>query len=155
MRKRTVGFFLSFLLITLLAGSQVHGQSDAQEVIVKPVGNKLLFEMEEITAKAGSSLKVVMDNTATVPVMYHNVVFLNVGPEDSDTINEVGVAAMKAGTEKEYIPDHEAILAYTPLAAPGKRTEVVITVPPPGDYSYICSYLGHYVSMKGVLHSVP
>ena len=40
----------------------------------------LLFAPDEITAKAGSQLKVVMDNVAIIPVMFHNVVFLNVGP---------------------------------------------------------------------------
>ena len=52
------------------------------------------------------------------------------------------------------VPDNKAILAYTPMANAGERTEVVFTVPPPGDYSYICSYLGHYIQMRGVLHSV-
>ena len=86
--------------------------------------------------------------------MRHNVVLLNVGPEDEATIGDVGLAAISAPREQDFIPDSEAILAYTAMAAAGERTEVVFTVPPPGDYSYLCTYLGHYMTMRGVLHSV-
>ena len=140
--------------LTLVVGSYGQAQSAPQEVILQPVGNMVAFEMVEITAKAGSQLKVVMDNIATNPGMRHNFVLLNVGPEDTATIENIGIGAIQAGEAKEYIPDSKAILAYTPMADAGKRTEVVFTVPPPGDYTYICTYLGHYIQMRGVLHSV-
>ncbi len=140
--------------LTLVVGGYGQAQSAPQEVILQPVGNMVAFEMVEITAKAGSQLKVVMDNIATNPEMRHNFVLLNVGPEDTATIENIGIGAIQAGEAKEYIPDSKAILAYTPMADAGKRTDVVFTVPPPGDYSYICTYLGHYITMRGVLHSV-
>ncbi len=140
--------------LTVVLGGYGQAQSAPQEVILQPVGNQVAFEMVEITAKAGSQLKVVMDNIATNPGMRHNFVLLNVGPEDMATIESIGIGAIQAGEAKEYIPDSKAILAYTPMADAGKRTEVVFTVPPPGDYSYICTYLGHYIQMRGVLHSV-
>ncbi len=153
MSKTILCFFGLLLPVMMIGEFRVQGQT-VTEITIQPDGNKLLFAPDEITAKAGSQLKVVMDNVATIPVMFHNVVFLNVGPDEDSVINEVGVAAMKAGGEKEYIPEHEAILAYTGMAKPGERQEVVFTVPSPGDYAYICSYLGHYVMMRGVLHSV-
>jgi azurin len=139
--------------LTLVLGGYGQAQSP-QEVILKPVGNMVAFEMVEITAKAGSQLKVVMDNIATNPGMRHNFVLLNVGPDDESTIESIGIGAIQAGEAKDYVPDSKAILAYTPMADAGKTTEVVFTVPPPGDYSYICSYLGHYIQMRGVLHSI-
>jgi azurin len=81
-------------------------------------------------------------------------VLLNVGPDDNATIENIGIGAIQAGEAKDYIPDSKAILAYTPMADAGTRTEVVFTVPPPGDYAYLCTYLGHYIQMRGVLHSV-
>ncbi len=149
--------YLAVVLIcflTVVLGGYGQAQSAPQEVILQPVGNQVAFEMVEITAKAGSQLKVVMDNIATNPGMRHNFVLLNVGPEDMATIESIGIGAIQAGEAKEYIPDSKAILAYTPMANAGKRTEVVFTVPPPGDYAYICTYLGHYIQMRGVLHSV-
>ncbi len=140
-------------LLTLVLGG--YGQAESpQEVILKPVGNMVAFELVEITAKAGSQLKVVMDNIATNPGMRHNFVLLNVGPDDNATIENIGIGAIQAGEAKDYIPDSKAILAYTPMADAGTRTEVVFTVPPPGDYAYLCTYLGHYIQMRGVLHSV-
>ncbi len=139
--------------LTLVVGG--YGQAESpQEVILKPVGNMVAFEMVEITAKAGSQLKVVMDNIATNPGMRHNFVLLNVGPDDNATIENIGIGAIQAGEAKDYIPDSKAILAHTPMANAGTRTEVVFTVPPPGDYAYLCTYLGHYIQMRGVLHSV-
>ena len=139
--------------LTVVLGAYGQAQSP-QEVILQPVGNQVAFEMVEITAKAGSQLKVVMDNIATNPGMRHNFVLLNVEPDDNGTIENIGIGAIQAGEAKDYIPDSKAILAYTPMADAGARTEVVFTVPPPGDYAYLCTYLGHYIQMRGVLHSV-
>ena len=149
--------YLAVLLVCFLAVVWVsynQAQPAPLKVILKPVGNQVAFEMVEITAKAGSQLKVVMDNIATNLGMRHNFVLLNVEPQDTATIESIGIEAIQAGEAKDYIPDSRAILAYTPIAEPGERTEVVFTVPPPGDYSYICTYLGHYIQMRGVLHSV-
>ncbi len=108
--------------LTLVLGGYGQAQSAPQEVILQPVGNQVAFEMVEITAKAGSQLKVVMDNIATNPGMRHNFVLLNVGPEDTATIESIGIGAIQAGEAKEYIPDSKAILAYTPMADAGERT---------------------------------
>ena len=114
----------------------------------------MAFLEVEVTAKAGSQVKVIFDNVATNPAMLHNVVFLNVGPDDQATVQRVGMAAMRAGDAEQFIPDDDAIVAATPMALPGQKTEVVFTVPPPGDYVYICTYMGHFMTMKGVLHSI-
>ena len=152
MRDKYLAVVLVCLLTLVLGG---YGQAQSpQEVILKPVGNMVAFEMVEITAKAGSQLKVVMDNIATNPGMRHNFVLLNVKPDDDATIESIGIGAIQAGEAKDYIPDSKAILAHTAMASAGKRTEVVFTVPPPGDYAYLCTYLGHYIQMRGVLHSV-
>lgn len=152
--RKTYAAVLLLCFLVLLGGYRTQAQSEPREVIIKPVGNLAAFDLEEITATAGSRLKLVMDNTATNPAMRHNFVLLNVGPEDEDTIGEIGIAAISAPREQDFIPDSEVILAYTAMAAAGERKEVVFTVPPPGDYSYLCTYLGHYMTMRGVLHSV-
>jgi azurin len=154
MRHTDRRYLFLFVVFVLLGNFPTRAQSDEQEVIIKPVGNKVLFDTEEITAKAGSRLEVVFDNIATNPGMRHNFVLLDVRPDDETTIGQVGIGAVQAGEAKDYIPDHDAILAYTKIAGAGERVEVEFTVPPPGDYVYICSYLGHYVMMRGVLHSV-
>jgi azurin len=92
-----------------------------------------------------------MENTATQLAMQHNVVITKPGSNTDD----VGLAAVQAGEAAGYIPQHEAVLFYTPLAKPGETTQVEFTAPEPGDYPFVCAFPGHYATMKGVMHSTP
>lgn len=125
-------------------------KDDVQVVVIHPVGNEMKYKETEFTVKAGAKVKIIMDNTATAPAMKHNVVILKPG----SNINKIGVAAITAGVAKQFIPDDKNILFYTPMAAPKQKTEVEFVVPPPGDYPYTCTFTGHFVTMKGVMHSV-
>ncbi len=136
------------LMLVLLAGWIAH--DDPKTIVLEPKGDQLLFATTEITAKAGTEVKLVFKNTATNAAMIHNFTLLTPKAD----INAVGIAAIQAGEAKDFIPEHDAILAYTPMAKPGETVEVTFTVPPPGDYPYVCIYPGHYVVMRGVLHSV-
>lgn len=117
-------------------------------VVITPVGNEMRFEQTEIHATAGETLRVVMRNTATSPAMYHNVLFVT----DRQSIDPVCRAAM-AAADRDYIPDHPAVLGSTPMAAPGETTEFLFTVPEtPGEYPYVCTFPGHCILMQGTLH---
>ena len=50
-----------------------------------------------------------------------------------------------------FVVDNNA----TPLAGPGERMAVVFTMPPPGEYPFICTYPGHARFMQGTLVSTP
>lgn len=117
------------------------------EIVISPIGDQLKFATEAFTVKAGSKVKIVMDNVATMEVMQHNVVILAPG---SDT-NAIGTAGMAAGPDKDYIPEDAAVLFYTPIAKPGEKTVVEFTAPEPGEYPFICTYPGHYGVMKGIM----
>lgn len=117
------------------------------ELVVPAVKNAMAYEVERIEAPAGATVRLVMDNrTTTSPAMVHNVVVL----ENERAINRVGRAA--AGVPNN-IPDDPAVLHFTPLAGPGERTAVVFTMPPPGEYPFLCTYPGHFQSMQGILVS--
>jgi azurin len=116
-------------------------------ITITPVGNEMRFEQTEISATAGETLRIVFNNTASSPAMSHNVLFVT----DASEINAVGQAAMDAA-DRDYIPDHPAVIASTPMAAPGERVEMTFTVPEePGDYPYICTFPGHYMMMQGTM----
>ena len=132
------------------AAPEAPASSSGQEVVIRPVGDQLKFETEAFTVKAGTEVILVMDNVATLEAMQHNVVILQV---DTD-VNTIGIAAMSAGPDNEYIPDDPAVLFYTPLAKPGERVEVVFTAPAPGEYTFICTFPGHYAAMQGVMRVV-
>lgn len=119
--------------------------SDTVDVLV--VGSQLAYEKEKITATAGEELVIRLVNEGTLP---HNLVVVR----SEKSINAVGMAALDAA-DNEYIPESEMkrILGYSPLAKPKQTVSFTITVPPPGEYPYICTFPGHFRSMQGVLIS--
>ena len=120
-----------------------------QEIVIQPVGDQMKFATEEFTVEAGSSVRLVMDNIATLEAMQHNIVVLALGAD----INTVGMAAIQAGPDNDYVPPgDENILFYTAIAKPGEKTMVEFTVPSePGEYTFICTFPGHYSLMKGIM----
>ena len=157
MRNRTLNTFLyplTIFVVPLLLGADsnsTRAEAEVRTIILRPVGNQMKYDTVEIVAKAGTRLRVILDNTATSLAMVHNFTLL----KDGTDIFEVGTAATRAGPSSNYIPRHEAIIAHTDMTNPGTRTETVFTVPPPGNYPYVCLYPGHYFTMQGVLHAQP
>lgn len=116
-------------------------------VTIEPKGNQLLFADTSFTAAPGQKVKIVFNNTATIPAMYHNVVVLDT--MDTRVITRVGQATIQ---NMEQIPTDPSILAHTPAAKPGETVEVTFTAPEePGTYPYICTFPGHYDTMQGTM----
>lgn len=123
--------------------------ADARVITLTPVGETMAFAQTEIHATPGEVLHIVLENTATSPIMEHNFVLLS----SADYIQAVGEAALTPeAVENAYIPQHDAILAYTAMAKPGETVEVTFTVPAEaGEYPYICTFPAHFMTMRGVL----
>lgn len=121
------------------------------EISITPVGETMEYEQKEFTVKPGQTVRLTFQNTATSAAMSHNVVVLQMNA----SVNEVGQAAMSAA-DSDYIPasEQDQIIAYTPLAAPGETVTVEFTAPAEGDYTYICTFPGHYMMMQGTMHVV-
>ena len=79
------------------------------------------------TVQAGQTVNLTLENVATLDVMLHNVVILS--SNEDDVANRVGMAALVAGEASGFIPDDQAILAYTPLAQPGETVQVTFEAP--------------------------
>jgi azurin len=109
------------------------------------------FRETEFTVAPGQTIKLVFENTATSPSMSHNVIVLN---STKDAIfRRVGEAGMSAGSSNDYVPEDDAIIAHTAIAAPGETVSVTFTVPKePGDYGYVCTFPGHWATMQGTMH---
>ena len=125
--------------------------AEVAEVVIQPVGNQMLYEQEEFTVRPGQTVELTMDNIADAPAMLHNILIID--SDDDAVATEVNEAAQEVGAEGDYIPDHDAVIASTPIADPGEVTEVEFTAPDePGEYIYICTYPGHYqAGMEGVM----
>lgn len=111
------------------------------------------FSITRIEAKAGETLRVVLQNVGSLPkaAMGHNFVLLKAGVKPE----EIAAAAAMAGPAKDYFPEDRAdqIIAHTRLIGPKEKAEVTFQVPAePGEYAFLCTFPGHVAAgMKGVL----
>ena len=124
--------------------------STTLEVTLSPVGITMAYEQTEFTAAPGQTVHITFNNTADNPAMFHNVVVVR----SADIINALGMAAMSASAT-DYIPaaHQDDIIAHTPMSTPGTTVEVTFTAPSVvGDYPYLCTFPGHYVTMQGTMH---
>ncbi|PJJ79996.1 plastocyanin/azurin family copper-binding protein [Mucilaginibacter auburnensis] len=107
----------------------------------------LKFDIEAITVKAGSKIKLTFNNNDD---MLHNVVVTEPG-----SATEVGQLAIKLGINGErmnYVPNSSKVLYHTVLLQPNKSESIYFIAPDkPGEYEYLCSYPGHYMVMRGVM----
>ncbi|MEK9657285.1 MAG: plastocyanin/azurin family copper-binding protein [bacterium] len=112
---------------------------------IKPLGNQMKYETTRFEVKSGQKVSLTFNNTATAAAMKHNVVILT----DKTAVQAIGVAAI---TAKDHLPEHPAILIATPIVDPGKSATITFTAPSKkGEYTYICTYPGHYAMMQGVM----
>ena len=58
---------------------------------------------------------------------------------------------IQAGDAAGWVKEGPNVLAHTALIKMGDHGEAVFTVPAAGKYPFICTFPGHYVTMKGTL----
>lgn len=114
--------------------------------------DQMKFNLTLIEAQPGQKVTVKLKNVGTMPKMSmgHNFVLLarDVGPAEF-------VEASQTHMGNEFIAPELArkVLAHTKLLGPGESASVTFVAPrTPGDYTYICSFPGHFaIGMKGLL----
>ncbi|ERJ20153.1 Electron transfer protein azurin I [Salinisphaera shabanensis E1L3A] len=145
MLKKTILFALFAALSTLAVAAQ------AKTVEIEGT-NSLRFSQESITVKPGEEVTIKLVNNSKLPAsaMAHNWLLLK---SDADA-GKVDEAAMGAKAN-DYVPEDmsDQIIAHTGLVGGGESDTVTFTAPEePGDYTYICTFPGHFqAGMKGTL----
>lgn len=112
-------------------------------------GNNLAFDKTTLSIPASQLVHLTFNNVSTT--FQHNWVLVAGGEEIAEQVNQ---AATAAGPRLNYIPnDKSLILAFTKLIAQGTSETISFTTPEEaGQYSYLCTFPGHYLAgMKGVL----
>lgn len=120
-------------------------ESAPRVVEIASKGNRLEFDVTKLTMKEGERVKLVLVNKATLDVMPHNWVLIRPG-----TADKVGAAGQERA-DSDYVVPSPDVLAYTPVAKHGQTVEVTFTAPAAGKYEYICTVMGHWITMKGEL----
>lgn len=107
----------------------------------------LKYDKETVEVPAGSRVALTFNNDDD---MAHNVVVTL--PESAD---RVGQEAMNLGLnadDLEYVPRIDEVLFHTSMLEPGQIETIYFEVPEePGDYQFVCTFPGHYITMRGVL----
>lgn len=122
-------------------------ESDA---IVIEANDQLQFSITEFTVEAGEEVTLVLKNVGSLPkeTFGHNLVILNSGVD----LVEYATGAM-ANAENEYLPaDMSQTFAHTILLGPGEEDTITFMAPTePGQYEFLCTFPGHYGTMRGVM----
>lgn len=119
---------------------------------ISTVPAKMVFDKTLITIKAGEAVTLLFTNPDGMP---HNIVIVKPG-----TMAVVGkaadaMAAQKDGYEKSFVPAIPDVLFSTPLVQSGKNFRLDFKAPKkPGAYPFVCTFPGHWQTMKGVVKVV-
>lgn len=119
------------------------------QLTINVTGNSMAdmaFEPASAAVKAGDKVTLTLINENTAEGMLHNWVLVKLGSGQ-----EVATEGIAAGPDKEYIPENENVIAYSPLANVNETVTLEFTAPEAGSYNYICTYPGHFPKMIGKL----
>lgn len=112
-------------------------------------GNDLMqFDKKEIRVKAGQEVTLTLRHVGKMEliVMGHNFVLLKPGVEVGTFAQEATIS----GKATDWIPnDGKDVIAHTKMIGGGQSTTVTFTAPEAGTYDFLCSFSGHFGTMKG------
>lgn len=122
---------------------------DVTSFLVKTIPGTLRYDRNRITVAAGREISLVFDNNDLMP---HNLVLVAPGAEEEVGESADLMAAQADGLARGYVPDSKHVLHATRLLQPGQSQKLSITAPArPGEYPYLCTFPGHWRSMRGPL----
>ena len=115
------------------------------------VGDTLVYDTESIEVDAScDSVTINLTHSGALPAaaMGHNWVLAA-----SADVDALATAGMASGLEGNYLPaDDDRIIASTKIIGGGESTTLTFSVAEldkAGDYTFFCSFPGHWAVMRG------
>ena len=109
------------------------------------------FSTEKISLPVScKEITLTLNHTGTLPAasMGHNLVIT-----DTSNVQTVATEGMSAGLASNYLkPDDPRVYAHTKIIGGGESTSITFSTAKMqvgGDYSFFCSFPGHWAIMKG------
>ena len=122
-------------------GEEAHSGGPV-DLSVGVVGDALQFDIASMEASAGSEITLTLNNISAVN--QHNLVVVRAGTKD-----EVAAAGIAAGADNDWVPPgDERVLFNSKLLDPGE-TEVLEFTLAAGEYTFVCTFPGHNITMFG------
>ena len=117
---------------------------DTIEIVIES-NDQMKFDLKEIKVKKGDIIKLTLKHVGQLPkaAMGHNWVLLNA---DTDMAS-FAQAAIQA-RDNDYIPA-DGFIIHTDLLGGSEETTIEFEAPEIGEYTFICSFPGHFALMNG------
>jgi azurin len=119
------------------------------EFTINAIGNTMMdmsYDTKEIKVTSGSKIKINLINQGTDAAMLHNIVFVQ-----KDMEKDVAMEGISLKEQNYFNPKNPNVIAGSTVAAPGATVTFEFIAPETGVYSYICTYPGHWMKMRGTL----
>jgi azurin len=142
------------LSTTVIMTSVCSGQLFAQDCAATVEANdQMQYVQREITVDSScKSFSLTLKHIGTLPVnvMGHNWVLTKTADYQG-----VAIAGAAAGAQADYLPKDDArVLAASKMIGGGQETTISFDpsmLEAGGDYTYVCSFPGHFAQMFGKL----
>ncbi len=122
-------------------------RADLTEIRIATIQEHMSYDVKELTLKVGKKNHITFANMDFMP---HN--FVIVKPGTADTVGNLALTLGAKGFDVGFIPETPDIIAHTKMLDNGGEQAIDVTFATPGDYPFICSFPGHHLVMRGVLH---
>jgi putative heme-binding domain-containing protein len=121
-------------------------------IVIRTLHEQMLYDKQLIVIEADKPVEILFENDDTMP---HNLVVVLPG-----AVEEIGLASetmppVADAHGRLYVPASSKVLHATRLLLTGEEEKLSFTAPDqPADYSYVCTFPGHWRRMAGILRVV-
>ncbi len=142
----------SIIALALLLGGTSQAWADECALTVNS-SDQMQFDQQTIVVPSScEKVTLTLNHSGKLPktVMGHNWVLSNTAD-----VQAVATDGMRAGADNHYVkPDDVRVIAATEIIGGGESTQIefdVAQLNANGDYTFFCSFPGHWAIMKGKL----
>jgi azurin len=146
---------LAFLALTITTAAFAQDAGVAVIELKPHPSNPLGYDKTDLTVKPGQKVKLTLNNTGSIAPQPHNFLLIKPGKDMAVGAQANAMMTDPQGMAKSYIPEaaKDDIIAHTKLVQPNTSETIEFTAPAEaGDYPYMCTFPGHWLLMKGVMH---
>ena len=131
------------------AGPGRGGPLPVLSVALSVVAGENRYSQSTIEARAGQRVQIAFANTDD---MLHNITIIKPNSYDAVVKDILAMLPDPTAQNRGYVPDSPNVL-FSLALVPAKQSAVLEFTAPtePGDYPFICTFPGHWVTMRGIL----
>ena len=123
---------------------------EAFRITISTVQDKMLYDKKEFSIETGKRVQLTFVNNDFPP---HNL--LIVKPGTADEVANLAILLANDGFKKQWRPDTPDILWGSTMIDYEEKSVISFIAPEPGDYPYVCTFPGHALLMRGMMHVLP